>query len=479
MILKLVKKNFIQWRRSFVGSFLEVVLPVLLIIGFSFLMKLNTLEYHPRQNYDEMNYFFPFLKSDILLPKKCWVYPIGGKIALIPQNSFTEQLAWYYKNAMLDTVFFQNEQEMNEYISRPDYNEVFENGTMKQLCYALYFKEFDETNHRYEYHLRFNVSNQFYPDHYHTTWDKKITYQPDYVGYSDQLRDNGVLFIQTLVESFILKNTFKFTDQKIGFTKMPTKEFFVEPREYLQIMCTYLFIFFSSFTYLKTISSIVSDRETKNLENMEAMGMTRTAYLTAYYIWIITKQVLFSLLITVTMKIFVLSFINFWFIFLLYFIFSTNITLIAIIISCFFINTKKGLVYGIIFFFALQIPFIIHSKFGDSALITNLLGQSPFANMGMTFYGIQIAQNYHESYTIDMLFLRLGYFHGYLFFVYNLIQMALLGIFSFFLFNVISHDSGVPSNPLFFLGRKKSRSSNLRLSALRKNSKGLEEPLID
>lgn len=77
---------------------------------------------------------------------------------------------------------------MNEYIQRPDYNDYFENKTMKQLCYALYFKEIDEVNHRYEYYLRFNVSNEYFPDHYHTTEGQKIYYQPDYTGYTTKLR---------------------------------------------------------------------------------------------------------------------------------------------------------------------------------------------------------------------------------------------------------------------------------------------------
>lgn len=173
-------------------------------------------------------------------------------------------------------------------------------------------------------------------------------------------------------------------------------------------MCTYLFIFFSSFTYLKTISSIVGDRESKNLENMESMGMTKTAYLTSYYLWIMAKQLLYSLLVTLSMKVFILTFMNFWFIFLLYFFFSTNLMLFAVIISCFFTNTKKGLVYGIVFFFALQIPFIVHNKFGNHPIFLHLLELSPVANLGMIFYGVQIAQNYEQGYSFQMLFLQIG-----------------------------------------------------------------------
>lgn len=54
-------------------------------------------------------------------------------------------------------------------------------------------------------------------------------------------------------------------------------------------MVSYLFIFFSSFVYLKTISQLVYDRESRNLEHMETMGMKKYDYLKAYYAWILIK----------------------------------------------------------------------------------------------------------------------------------------------------------------------------------------------
>lgn len=72
------------------------------------------------------------------------------------------------------------------------------------MCYAINFEKFDNINHQYEYYLRFNVSNQLYPDHYHTNWDPKIVYQPDYVGYTSDLYKKGVIFTQILIENFII-----------------------------------------------------------------------------------------------------------------------------------------------------------------------------------------------------------------------------------------------------------------------------------
>lgn len=59
------------------------------------------------------------------MPKNCWSYPIGGNIGLIPKNDFTQKLATVYEKFKLKAIFFANENELNEYIERPDYNDYY------------------------------------------------------------------------------------------------------------------------------------------------------------------------------------------------------------------------------------------------------------------------------------------------------------------------------------------------------------------
>lgn len=134
---------------------------------------------------------------------------------------------------------------------------------------------------------------------------------------------------------------------------MPTQPFIWEHREYLQAMISYMFILFVSFIYLRTISYIVGDREALNLEHMENMGMRKIDYMKALFCWNFLKITLFSFLITTLLKLTLLTHINYWMIFIIYFLFSLNIMFLAAIISCFFINTKKAIVTGLIIFFAL------------------------------------------------------------------------------------------------------------------------------
>lgn len=143
---------------------------------------------------------------------------------------------------------------------------------------------------------------------------------------------------------------------------MPHGEYVNENRQYLQSMVSFLFIFFSSFIYMRTISKIVSDRESSNFENMENMGLRKIDYIKNLILWSLFKNSIYSLLISFLVKFALLDHISFLLIFSVYFIFSINITLIGCCISTFFINTKKALVYGMIIYFTLQIPYISISK---------------------------------------------------------------------------------------------------------------------
>lgn len=76
---------------------------------------------------------------------------------------------------------------------------------------------------------------------------------------------------------------------------------------------------------------------------------------------------------------------------------------------------------GIVLFFTLCIPLIIHSKFGDSEFAINFMALSPLASMGMTFHGFMICNNYHSHYEFQHLFIKMGFFKAYLFYVFNLL----------------------------------------------------------
>lgn len=80
--------------------------------------------------------------------------------------------------------------------------------------------------------------------------------------------------------------------------------------------------------------------------------MKKTVYLSALFIWILIKQIIFGIFVSILMRIFILTSIPFIYLFSIYFLFSTNMAVIAVLISCFFNKTKKALVFGIFIFFA-------------------------------------------------------------------------------------------------------------------------------
>ena len=60
-----------------------------------------------------------------------------------------------------------------------------------------------------------------------------------------------------------------------------------------------------------------------------------------------------------------------------------NMILIASIISMFFVSSKKALLFGIVCFFLVQIPYIINQSFSKNAtIVKRILAISPVASLG-------------------------------------------------------------------------------------------------
>lgn len=91
--------------------------------------------------------------------KKCKGTFYGGRIGLAPKNDITEKIGSFFTNMEEEVIYFDNDQQIDEYVLSQDYDKKFLNGTRKQLCYAISFNKVDEENMQYEYSLRYNVSN--------------------------------------------------------------------------------------------------------------------------------------------------------------------------------------------------------------------------------------------------------------------------------------------------------------------------------
>lgn len=70
-------------------------------------------------------------------------------------------------------------------------------------------------------------------------------------------------------------------------------------------------------------------------------------------------------------------------IFLLYFLFALILDCMAFFISTFFFSTKRAIIFGIVFYIILEIPYVMRDKFktiGPDAMLKSTI--SPIAGLG-------------------------------------------------------------------------------------------------
>ena len=71
-----------------------------------------------------------------------------------------------------DTLFFDSIEQMDEYIEDKDYKDK------QKICFGIYI--FESNENRWDYALRFNITNHFYTSDLPSTNGKRINYLSQY-----------------------------------------------------------------------------------------------------------------------------------------------------------------------------------------------------------------------------------------------------------------------------------------------------------
>ncbi len=141
----------------------------------------------------------------------------------------------------------------------------------------------------------------------------------------------------------------------------------------------YLFILNSCFVFIRMIGAVVKERENRNIENLENMGMKKIHYFLATILWKFSVQVVIGSIFCGFLKINIFPLTNYFLLLLIYCVLILNMQLMGFFISCFFIKSKKAIVVGIIYYFGLQLPYIFFEMLKTHGTTFNaILAISPF-----------------------------------------------------------------------------------------------------
>ena len=472
--LILLKKNFTWYKRNWKTSVCELLLPIIFILlTFYIRSKIEIIEIPsleiPRLRYLSTpqewkdNIIANFLIQAVL--KECdQSIKKGGRIALAPKNELTEELGNLLKPYANDIIFFNSDSEINEYTQIEDYTGYFKNGTRKQLCYGISFNEYNIDTLNFDYNLRYNISSS--PDsgdHYNPNLPYKIPYKIEDVVEALRIVQNGSITLQFIIDGFILKKYAQIQELNFGIQKMINPSFrqsdFYSGLGFAIVIC---FVLIMLFVYLRTIGFIVGEKEKKIIQNMENMGMKRYDYFFSIFAMQFIIHFFYGFIFCFLIKFGVLIQANFFIILFAYWLSIINIVCFAFFVSCFFSNSKKSIISGLIIFFILFMSWFLKDTFKEGGKVVNIiLALSPITSLSNLLGNILILENTFISFEFSDLYNEVDYFKGIWFFTISIVEIILCFIFGFYFFHIVSNKDGLNYHPLFFLGYpKKEKNSN-------------------
>lgn len=216
---------------------------------------------------------------------------------------------------------------------------------------------------------------------------------------------------------------------------------------------SFLLLFVGISAFLREIGYLVSERQSRNIEHMQIMGVKKFTYFFASLLSSMTVQLVVLVVYVVVIKLFIIKHTNFFLLYVHAAIFIWTMLLWAYLIAAFFTSTKNSIIFGIIFWITFQIPYAMRDKikqYGDNSLLYSTI--SPMAGMGQLVYAFLLAESSEKAFTWRMLLDNIAQFKGVNYFIILTIQQFVLMLLGLYVFYVFPHEIGVASHPLFFLG---------------------------
>ena len=131
---------------------------------------------------------------------------------------------------------------------------------------------------------------------------------------------------------------------------------------YLEPVFMFIFLLTSLVSYFRGIVYMVSEREGRNIDNLENMGITKFTYFTASFTALVILQVILGIVITLGFRLFILNYCDVILFFTMYLVFSVTICSFGFLLQTFFLTTAKATITGIVFLIIIQIPYFMKMK---------------------------------------------------------------------------------------------------------------------
>ena len=342
--------------------------------------------------------------------------------------------------------------EMEKYIKSSNYEDKKD----QLICFGVRLNHYIENN-TYDYSLHFfdfekigRGNNPDIPSNKIGMFDKLQT-GPDIISI-ELYKQGGYNYMMKIINEYILKKETNNDYATLDYSVFPMK-YWDERNDDFGQFYGYVMVIIILMAYMIPLSlyiyKMVGEKESKIKEGMKIMGLGETEYLLSYFIQYIIIAFFVSLVNAFLFK-FVLTKIQYYFLFALIFLFSLDIFALIYFFQSFIDKTRISIVLSLIIYFIMYC-LALGCMFENSAFGLKLvLAVFPAVNLNLGVnllnkFEFHFRKFYNRDFTKDHFNYTL--LICYCMFIVDFFVFFFLG---YYLNNVLPHDFGI-RRPWYFL----------------------------
>ena len=462
----LIKKNLLISKSTFLLTIVELFSPIvimLLLWGLKTLFTKDNLEIEEDVEYLVTNSslltntFIPIISNEISYRGFIYMCQSRPLIAFVGEN-FPEKLSnkikghsWEQRNVKFKN--YNNLDDLLDYVESKDYGS--DRDLYPKLCFALSYKN-EANKYLLKLHYFANPYRSNPPDIPSTEMGigDPLNLQPDFNSFSRYVQ-SGFFMSQKVFYDYVLQEETQTENAEITYTICPKKyDKFISDAFARNISLLLCFFTIVAYALPLTINiyRIVKEKETRAKEGMKIMGLSELTYFLSYFVIYFVVNLFYSVVNSLILKN-VLSHIEFFYIFLLYFLYGLVIYSLIYFFQSFLERTRIAiivslLIYALMFF--LFIPVSPSNVVKALKVIFCIL----FPPVSLQL-GINTISSFEENFNqfngrIYYEFNKISVCDMYIFFSVSFVIYMFLG---FYFQNILSHEYGI-KKPWNFLCTK-------------------------
>ena len=413
----LLKKNLLISKSTFILTLIEILSPILImlgLLGLKSLFKIENLEIQEDINYVVNNASYleakvkHHVENEVAYRGSIYMCNERNVVAFVGKN-FPEKLAEVFikhkwERTDVEFKYYDDVETLYKYVESKNYG-VNEG----KICFAVSYKK-EENKYTYKLHYVASTLDKKNPPEIPPTdigVGDRLNKQPDFGAYL-KYTQSGFFMIQKFFYDFVLQ-------QETGIN----------------------------------IYRIVKEKETKAKEGMKIMGLSELTYFLSNFITYFVKNIIYSIFITLILS-YTLKGIESIYIFIIYFLFGLVIFALVFFFQSFLERTIISiivslLIYALMYFFFIVVyqnsvnifaKYILCILFPPTTLQLGINTISTFETNFQDFNG-RINYKYNNFSVVNM-------------YIFLTINFLLYLFFGFFFQNVLPHEYGI-RQPIYFL----------------------------